>query len=224
MKKSIGGDMLSGSHWDTICCGATAFRNQRHDGVRDVFYHAYREDGIAVQREPKGLYQGSNSRPADILMPPAKPGECDRALDFIVVNPRSDHALESCSDKGALIASSLAEKSKLEDHERMVSKYGISSAVVDFQKFGIAFESSGAFGRQALSLWCELKYAAAEVGLDNYIVSGKPHTKSWSAFTFEQMLPQKVSWKIHYKNAESIMTMSSHSKASRVELVHGLAH
>ena len=102
------------------------------------------------------------------------------------------------------------------------SKYSISSVVVDFQKFGIAFESSGAFGRQALSLWCELKYAAAEMGLDNYIVSGKPHT--WSAFTFEQMLPQKVSWKIHYKNAESIMSMSSYSKASRVELVHGLAH
>ena len=66
----------------------------------------------------------------------------------------------------------------------MVIKYGVSSAVVDFQKFGIAFESSGAFGRQALSLWAELKYAAAEIGLDNYIVSGKPHT--WSAFTFEQ--------------------------------------
>ena len=84
------------------------------------------------------------------------------------------------------------------------------------------FESSGAFGRQALSLWCEPKYAAVEISLNSYIVSGKPHT--WSAFTFEQMLPQKVSWKIHYKNAESSMTMSSHSKASRVTLVHGLAH
>ena len=42
-------------------------------------------------------------------MPPAKPIECDRALDFIVANPRSDHALESCSDKGALISSALAE-------------------------------------------------------------------------------------------------------------------
>ena len=104
----------------------------------------------------------------------------------------------------------------------MVSKYDISSVVVDFQKFGIAFESSGAFRRQALSLWSELKYDAAEIGLGNYIVSGKPHT--WSAFTFEQMLPQKVSWKIHYKNARSVMTMSSHSKASRVELIHGLAH
>ena len=104
----------------------------------------------------------------------------------------------------------------------MVIKYGISSNVVDFQKFGIAFESSGAFGRQALSLWSELKYAAAEIGLDNYIVSGKPHT--WSAFTFEQMLPQKVDSLQLYKNARAIMTMSSFSKASRVELVHGLAH
>ena len=38
---------------------------------------------------------------------------------------------------------------------------------------------------KALSLRAELKYAAAEIGLDNYIVSGKPHT--WSAFTFVQM-------------------------------------
>ena len=69
----------------------------------------------------------------------------------------------------------------------MVTKYDVSSVVVNFQKFGIAFESSCAFGRQALSLWAELKYAAAEIGHDNYIVSVKPHT--WSAFTFEQMLP-----------------------------------
>ena len=40
-------------------------------------------------------------------MPPAKPSECDRALDLIVVNPRSYHALESCSNKGALITSAL---------------------------------------------------------------------------------------------------------------------
>ena len=74
----------------------------------------------------------------------------------------------------------------------------------------------------AISLVRPVLQPASEIGLDNYIVSGKPHT--WSAFTFEQMLPQKVSWKIHYKNAQSIMTMSAYSKASRVELVHGLAH
>ena len=66
------------------------------------------------------------------------------------------------------------------------------SVVVDFQKFGIAFESSGGFGRQALSLWAQLKHAANEIGLDNYVTSGLPHT--WSALTFERMIPQKISW------------------------------
>ena len=69
-KRTFSDDMLSGSHWDSICCGAIAFRNQRHDGVRDVFHHAFRELGNAVQREPKALYQGSDSRPTDILVPP----------------------------------------------------------------------------------------------------------------------------------------------------------
>ena len=40
-------------------------------GVRDVFYHAFRALGIAVQLEPKGLYQCSDSQPADILVPPS---------------------------------------------------------------------------------------------------------------------------------------------------------
>ena len=35
---------------------------------------------------------------------------------------------------------------------------------------------------------------AAEAGLDNYGVAGKPC--AWSAFTFEQMVPHKLSWVI----------------------------
>jgi len=55
---------------------------------------------------------------------------------------------------------------------RWSSQHGISSVV-------------------ALSLWSELKYVASEIGIGNHIVSRKYH--AWSAFTFEQMLPQKVS-------------------------------
>ena len=68
------------------------------------------------------------------------------------------------SGKGALAVSALAEKSKLEDHEKVDIKHGVSSAVVNFQKLGIAFESSGALGRQAFSLWAELKHDAAKIG------------------------------------------------------------
>ena len=70
-----------------------------------------------------------------------------------------------------------------------------------FQNFGVAFESSGAFGKTALKVWDRLKYMAAEVGLDNYVVAGNPMT--WSAFTFEQMVPQKVSWVIMRQNAKN---------------------
>ena len=77
-----------------------------------------------------------------------------------------------------------------------------------------------AFGRRALSLWAQLKYIATEMGLDNYIVSGVPHT--WSTFTFAQMVSQKISWIIHVKNVEAIMRLSARSKSSRLDLAHGV--
>ena len=55
---------------------------------------------------------------------------------------------------------------------------------------------------------------AAEVGLDNYVVAGKPFT--WSAFTFEpcfeQMVPQKVSWVIMRQNANAIIQGAQRSR------------
>ena len=117
-------------------------------------------------------------------------------MDFVVANPRSKNAISKGSDKCSLLAADLAEKGKEDDHIKMVNDFGLG--FLDFQKFGVAFESSGAFGKTALKVWDRLKYVAAEVGLDNYVVAGKPFT--WSAFTFEQMIPQKVSWVIMRQN------------------------
>ena len=96
------------------------------------------------------------------------------------------------------------------DHRgiKMVNQFGLG--FLDFQKFGVAFESSGAFGKTALKVWDRLKYVASEVGLDNYVVAGKPCT--WSAFTFEQMVPQKVSWVIMRQNANAIIQGAQRSK------------
>ena len=52
------------------------------------------------------------------LVPAA--AQISETLTFVVVNSRSDSALEACSDKGALGASSLAERKKLDDHETML--------------------------------------------------------------------------------------------------------
>ena len=185
-----------------MCPKINVFRSQRHDSVRDIFYRAYKEVGAAsVVKEPLGLYMyaNSNARPADVLVTEVT----NYALDFVVANPRSKNAISKGSDKCSLLAADLAEKVKEADHIKMVNQFGLG--FLDFQKFGVAFESSGAFGKTALKVWDRLKYMAAEVGLDNYVVAGKPFT--WSAFTFEQMVPvpQKVSWVIMRQNANAII-------------------
>jgi hypothetical protein len=187
-----------GFHWDSLCAQQNVFRGHRHDLVRDIFYRAYKEVGAAsVIKEPLGLYANSNARPADILVTEVT----NYALDFVVTNPRSKTAISKGSDKCSLLAADMAEKAKEDAHVKMVDQFGLG--FLDFQKFGVAFESSGAFGKTALKVWDRLKYMAAEVGLDNYVVAGKPCT--WSAFTFEQMIPQKVSWVIMRQNANAIV-------------------
>ena len=84
------------------------------------------------------------------------------------------------------------------------------SRSLELWSYGVAFESLGAFGKTALKVWDRLKYMAAEVGLDNYVVTGKYFT--WSAFTFEQMVPQKVSWVIMRHNANAIIHGAQRSK------------
>ena len=86
-------------------------------------------------------------------------------------------------------------------------RFGISPSLVLWLP---QIQSSGAFGKTALKVWDRLKYVAAEVGLDNYVVAGKPFT--WSAFTFEQMIPQKVSWVIMRQNANAIIQGAQRSR------------
>jgi hypothetical protein len=217
---SYGGSLLDGSHWDSICIGCTPYRNRRHDIVRDILYHGLRELGVFVKREPKGLYIGTQARPADFLTGPAKPGQCDRAMDVVVTNPRSTAALNAVSDRGALIATQLAERKKLDNHEDMLVKYGRSTAAGDFEKVGLAFESSGAFGRNAKSFWAELRSLSREVEMDDYITAGKPYTST--AFTFHQMIPQKISWAIHFMNAQAVMALASTSQVSRLDLANAM--
>ena len=62
--------------------------DHRHDEVRDVLVAACRELKIPVETEMVGLYASSNRRPADFLLPPAKPTGFDRAFDVAITNPR----------------------------------------------------------------------------------------------------------------------------------------
>ena len=48
-----------------------------------------------VQREPLGLYSGTNARPADLFASDMT----NVALDFVIINPRSASTLSRNSDK-----------------------------------------------------------------------------------------------------------------------------
>ena len=56
-----------------------------------------------------------------------------------------------------------------------------------------------------------------EVGLDNYVVAGKPFT--WSAFTFKQMVPQKVSWVIMRQNHDANAIIQGAQRSSPLLLL-----
>ena len=81
-----------------------------------------------------------------------RPRDC--FVEIRVTNARVQ--TRSQSDKCSLLAADLAEKVKEADHIKMVNQFGLG--FLDFQKFGVAFESSGAFGKTALKVWDRLKY------------------------------------------------------------------
>lgn len=61
--------LVCGFHWDTGCSLAARERHRRHNAFRDVWFSAYREAGVDVEWEPRGLYRGSDARPADVMIP-----------------------------------------------------------------------------------------------------------------------------------------------------------
>ena len=89
-------------------------------------------------------------------------------------------------NKCSLVAANMTEFKKEKEHEAMVEKYALS--FLDFNKCGVAFESSGAFGKTAKKVLSCLKFLANEADLDNYVIAEKPY--AWTAFTFEQMFTQ----------------------------------
>ena len=74
---------------------------------------------------------------------------------------------------------------------------------MQFEKVPFVLETSGAFGREALALWKWLKACAKAVKLPNYVMSEMPHT--WSAFTFQQMFPQRISFAVAKYTAKAVI-------------------
>ena len=131
-----------------------------------------------------------------------------RAIDYSVCDPRSERSvLQSASDKVPLAATIDKEASKIRKHLSNLDKGGYGYMPFEFVPF--AFESSGAFSRIGCELWKEI--SSCFTG-DNYIRQEKPFT--WSAFTFQQMVPQRLSFEVNYWSARGSIEAIRRSRAA----------
>ena len=135
------------------------------------------------------------------MFPPSGLGGKSRAMDVVVCDPRSVSSMEVNPDKVPLAAAGQKERKKVLDHQKKIAQYGLG--IISFEKVPAAFESSGAWGKSMLALWVDTKAAAKVAKLENYVLAEKEHT--WSAFTFHQMVPQKISFAIAKWTARGVL-------------------
>jgi hypothetical protein len=196
---------LSGSHWHCGCkaCGVAWCIHKRHDVVVHILVDCAIELGLTHETEVLGLYADSQGRPADILLPPADDTgrNVDRAVDVAITDCQTDKALEVYADVVSLAAATAKETKKRSAHRAMMAQHGVG--LLQFDKVPFVCETSGAFGKEALKLWAWLKAKARELRLENYVMAEKQHT--WSAFTFQQMYPQRISFAIAKLTARAVI-------------------
>ena len=81
-----------------------------------------------------------------------------------------------------------------------------------FKLVPFAFESSGAWSAQGKELWKELVAIYKALHSENYIKQGLPHTHA--AFTFQQMVPQRLSFEVNYWSARGSIEAIRRSRAA----------
>ena len=79
-----------------VGCGGNGDRIARHNAMRDVIFSAAQSAALAPTKEAPGVIPGSQSRPADILLPTWKGGR-PAALDIHVISPLQESMVSESS-------------------------------------------------------------------------------------------------------------------------------
>ena len=135
----------------------------------------------------------------------ASGGDKAQALDVVITDPTCKTSLEKLSHKEALKAASEAHKRKMQVYQRQLE--GAGQAGLPFVKVPLAFETTGAMGRETQEWWesvLELERRergdAAEPSRRDM---GWEHT--WTADSFSSFWLQSISMGIARTQAESAM-------------------
>ena len=186
-------------------------RGTCHDRVRDVIYRMYRKGlKVEAQAEVGGLFSQLKSdgryRPADVLVPAsASGGDEAQALDVVITDPTCKTSLEKLSHKEALKAASEAHKRKMQRYQRQLEDAG--QAGLPFVKVPLAFETTGAMGKETQDWWksvLELEQRErGDVAAPSRRDMGLEHT--WTANSFASYWLQSMSMVNARAQAESVM-------------------
>ena len=100
-----------------------------------------------------------------------------------------------------LTAAILSDKAKHAAFKALTATVGVGMYQV--AKVPLSFESSGAWGPEMIKLWSEFKAVYKGLRRENYIRQGLPCT--FTAFTFGQYWPQRISFAIARHTARMVM-------------------
>ena len=123
------------------------------------------------------------------------------ALDVVITYPCSESAMAKGAANWGLTAAKISDASKLRAHNALIASKG--PGIFPYEKIPLSFESSGAFGDNMKILWAELKARHSKIQKEDYIRAGLPYT--FTAFTFSQYWPQRISFAISKFTARMVM-------------------
>ena len=174
-----------------------------HNKLRDVVHGVYKALGVAAEKEVEGLYSQLNQsnvyRPADVLVPPsAADGGSFKALDVTITDPTNQSNLRKHSDTRALASAAEAHKKKMECYKKQLEAAG--QAGLPFEKKPLAFETTGAMGKETQEWW----KSVLKLARDSQPRLAQSDT-TWTARKFSPYYLQLISMTLARSQAESVV-------------------
>jgi len=165
----------------------------------------YRQLGVQYATEPCGLRQGSESRPADVMVvvPSEAHPEATRAVawDIGVTDPGGDQHLTRGSDQVPLSAAAHMTATKL---KRFEERLETNPPTLQFEYKPVVYESTSARGASAKEWWdgiCQMaKDKESSFGLGfGSLMEYNGLAYAWSGQTFKRHWGNRMSFSIMYR-------------------------
>jgi hypothetical protein len=123
-----------------VGCGGNGDRILRHNSICDSIFHAARSAALVPRKEVPSLIPGSQSRPADILLPNWERGQ-PAAMDVTVISSLQPLTIQGAASSAGH-ALSVGEQRKMSAHAPACRAVGVSFIPLAFEALGSMSEAT----------------------------------------------------------------------------------